>query len=227
MIEEIRSSCFRRSPPCPCFTKRAVAACVIGSFVCEDSVADTKVTKRRPLASVAASSDIFSHPIVSTGAPPTRRISLMMSRTWRQSSGGAKGDTPASASAWWNVLDFAVGVDATAAPVGVLVGGNEHDEGLSTAADDDALPPRDRFVAALTWLLTAASSSSPALTTFLFFSSSSSFTSSCSSSILMCPRFGPTFRFGATPPGLSFAEVLGAAFKIVAGILLALVNLAP
>ena len=60
----------------PNATSRAVAACVMGSFVCEESIAETRTTKRRPRASSATSSEIFSHPIVSTGAPPTARMRL-------------------------------------------------------------------------------------------------------------------------------------------------------
>ena len=73
----------------PGATNRAVAAWVIGSFVCEDSMALTSVTNRRPFASGAASSEIFSQPMVSTGAPPAARIRLIRRRTSGQSPGGA------------------------------------------------------------------------------------------------------------------------------------------
>ena len=51
-------------------------------------MAETRVTKRRPLASGATSSLIFSHPIVSTGAPPTSRIFFISPSTSGQLSGG-------------------------------------------------------------------------------------------------------------------------------------------
>ena len=81
----------------PNATSRAVAACVIGSFVCEDSMALTSVTNRRPFASGAASSEIFSQPMVSTGAPPAARICLIRRRTSGQSLGGANGGAPGDA----------------------------------------------------------------------------------------------------------------------------------
>ena len=192
-------------------------------------MADTRVTKRRPLASGAASSDIFSHPIVSTGAPPALRISLMMARTRLQSSGGENvvvvgGGGDASGFTFEEVWGVTAGPLLAPRLCILDVGNGDAFRSCGAAAADAAAalpPPRGRFVAVLAWLL--------AMLTCSFFFSDLTTIFSASISILMCPRLVVRFDVAAAAPSGSPSFVWGveALTTEVDVLTVALVSLVP